>query len=869
MSISYFCKERFGIVLLLFILIFNSGLLKSQIVVYERPTDPNLKNTGLFFESETRKKIDLNGQWEISFNEGKSYSRFIVPIAYDFDGTAIFKKKFNIPDDVLNSFSFILVAEGIDYESEIKINNNFISNHTGGYTPVISALSDGIISGSNEIVVLVNSALNFKNTAPLSDQINYSKVYGGISKDIYLIAVPKLFVFTSSLRYTVDNLLSVKVKNTIDIKSSNLFKNFDTSKARELFIQTIAVRKSSNEVAGQSEKVKFTIGENNTVKSLNEFSISNPILWTPELPELYIIKSIITDNANGIIDENIDETGFTNLTFRNSQIFNSGKQIKINGINYYEDQPKFASALDYSETEKDLKNIKTLGFNAVRVPGRCSHPYIVNICDRIGIFLLQEIPMNEIAASYLGKDKYTRLNLNYLADIIDRDKNSPSIFAWGIGNDFDVSQTSSLAYVKSAVALIDSVNKRFTYYTSRPYNKDVCSEEVDFVGINFYGNSYEQIKNTVADISNRTKPSANRKNNNLFVSTYGLNIENSNANGFSDIKSQEAQMKFINECYSKMTQTVFGNFISAYADWNSENPLNYPMDKNNYLRTNGIYTFNREQKRSVDFVKRILNNEDIPRIQEGNFTPEFPYIFIVTGLGVIFILIYFINRDKKFRSSLMRCLYKPTYFYSLVKDQMIISTGYNFLLTFCISIGLALFFASIIYYYNPVNSFDMILAKIFSNDSFKMTFSRIVNNKFYLIASLTIMNLILTFLTAFFLYFISFYTKGKSFFKNIYTVCIWSTLPMLIFLFIGTIIYKLAENNPVYIKLSMWLFVILYVLYLNRIIIGAKSLFDVRAGKVYLYGVVIIFFIFAIIYSYFFFFTGAIETIDLVSNLTS
>ena len=161
---------------------------------------------------------------------------------------------------------------------------------------------------------------------------------------------------------------------------------------------------------------------------------------------------------------------------------------------------------------------------------------------------------------------------------------------------------------------------------------------------------------------------------------------------------------------------------------------------------------------------------------------------------MIIILVYFINRDKKFRSNLLRCLYKPTYFFTLVKDQMIVSTGYNLLLAFSISFGLSLFFSSILYYYADNSNFDMILAKIFSNDSTKIYFSEIINNKFYLLSALTVINLLLTFLTAMFLYFISFYTKGKSYFKIIYSVCVWSTLPLLIFLLAGTIIYKLSET---------------------------------------------------------------------------
>ena len=546
MITSYRIKE--SCLVFLFLILFSSfpGILFSQITVFERPSNNDQKDIGLYSESPTRKKIDLNGQWEISFNEGKSYDKFIIPIAFNFKKQVIFRKKINIPEEMLSSFSFIFQAEGIDYESEIKINNNFVAKHSGGYTPIINPLSDGILSSSNEIVIVVSNDLNFKNTVPLSDQINYSKVYGGITKDIYLIAVPKLFVLSSYVRYSVDNLLSVRIKNSSDIKSANLSKYLDSSQSKEFFVQTKIFRKSNNTEAGQSDKSVFSIGDNNTVRVLNEFTINNPVLWTPEFPELYIARTIISTAKDVIIDELNIETGFTNLTQKNAQIFMSGKQIRLNGINYYEDQPKLGSALSFNDVERDLKNIKTLGFNSVRVPGRCAHPYIVNVCNRLGLFLLQEIPFNELAVHYIDEEKYTRQSLNYLSDIIQRDKNSPCIFAWGIGNDFDVSKASSLSYVKSAAALIDSLDKRFKYYTSRAYNTDICSGEVDFVGINFYETKSEQIKNAVSDISNKSKPVSNRKNNNLFVSYYGLNIENGNSNGFSDPRSQESQMKFLN-----------------------------------------------------------------------------------------------------------------------------------------------------------------------------------------------------------------------------------------------------------------------------------------------------------------------------------
>jgi len=869
MNISNILVQKTSKIIFSLLIFLNSVSISAQIKVFERPVETDISDVGLFFNSDTREKISLNGPWEASFNEGKSYSTFNVPLAYDFSGKAFFKKKITIDPEILKTKSFIFVAEGINYETEIKINNNFVSSHTGGYSPIIVPLSDGVVTAQTEITVSINSILNFKNTTPLSDQINYSRVFGGINKDIYLIAVPKVFVFNNFIKYNIDNLLSVKFTNYIEIKST-LLKDFDDSvSANEFFIKSKLTRKSNQEEIFMSEPVQFEMVDNNTIKIENFISISNPVLWSPETPELYSLNIQITDKTGNIIDESISETGFNDLTKSNDQIFQSGKQISLKGINYYEDMPGIASALSYREVEKDLQNIKSLGFNAVRVPGRTSHPYIVNVCNRIGLFLLQEIPLNEISTHYFNEERFVNSVLDYLTEIIKRDRNEPSIFAWGLGNDFDVSSSTSLEYVKSAVTIIDSLNSRFKYYTSRPFNSDICSELVDFVGINFYESDYNSIKKDIAELTNNSSPVSNRKNRAYFLSYYGINIQNGNSNGFSDIRSQESQVKYFKELYPSASKSFFGNFMSSYADWNAENPLNYPMDINPHLKTNGIVTFNREQKLSTNFIKRLLNNEDLSRIQEGNFVTEFPYVFTIIGIMLMMTFAFFINKDRKFRSGLVRCLYKPTYFFTLVKDQMIISRGYNLLLALSISIGIGIFLSSVLYFFNDNNSFDMLLSKIFTNNESKIYFSEIVNNKFYLISALSFLNILLTFLISFFLYFISFYTKGKSYFKIIYTVCIWSTLPMLIFLIIGTVLYKLAESNPVYIKLSLWLFGILMIFSLNRIIIGAKTLFDIRTGRVYLYGIAIIIIFFTLIYSYFYFFTGAVETYDLITNLTS
>lgn len=163
----------------------------------------------------------------------------------------------------------------------------------------------------------------------------------------------------------------------------------------------------------------------------------------------------------------------------------------------------------------------------------------------------------------------------------------------------------------------------------------------------------------------------------------------------------------------------------------------------------------------------------------------------------------------------------------------------------------------------------MILARLLTNDSSKILFSEVANNKFYLLSSVAVTIFLLMVITSFILYFISFYTRGKSFFKNIFTISVWSTLPMLVFLPLGTVLYKLAESNSKYVTVALWLFFILYLLYLNRVILGARSLFDIKTGKVYIYGIAIIVIFFACIYTYLWLFTGVIEITDLVNHLSA
>ena len=845
----------FFLILLLFIVVKDSN---TQIKVFERPIVKDTINKGLYWKSDKRIQIDLNGIWRVSFDDGENFTNLIVPSAYTYKGTSLFKKNFKINDSIIQNYCFLLVAEGINYESEIKINNVFILHHFYGFDSFITPLDENIIKSENEILIKLNSKLN-SSTIPLANQINYSENYGGINKDIYIIAVPKIYIFSNHISYKFDSENLIKVFNTIDINSENLSTLKNESK--DFIVKTFILKKSSGETIGESNVVKLNIADYQTQNLTNEILVKNPVLWSPESPDLYLIKTEIFSQSR-LIDENISETGFVKINIKPENISVNGKAIILNGINYYEDNPRTGSALDYTETEKDLNKIKDYGFNCIRVPGRPAHPYIINICNRIGLFLFQEIPFNEVPDRFLSSRKYVQDAIDYMENIIKRDMNSPCILAWGIGNNFDVTCKSGADYVKTMKEIISKIDTRACYYTTNNIRNDRCIEYADITGINITTHDEEVIKESLGELK-----SFHQKNRNIFISSYGFCVTNEDRNGFGDKYSIEAQAKLLSEGHKIFANSLFGNFISSFSDWNSELPVNFQQNVNPYLKTDGIFDYYREPKFSAGIIKRINYNQGYQKIPEGSGEKQYSdsnYIFIITGLLIIIIFISLLSKLRYFRENIWKSLITPKNFTMIIKEQLLISSLTNFTLCILIALSLGLYFSSLIYLLRSNIFFDMIISSTFSNDNSKLLFSEISDSPVKLLITTSVISLIIINLTSGFVFLINRFSPRKVYFRIIYTATIWSFIPMLSLLFIGIIFYKFAIENPGFITISLLIFAVSLFYSLIKLIESVRIIYESHFFKAYFLGFLIIFIISGIFYTYFYYIKVTLSIITLI-----
>lgn len=819
-------KIRFVLLCFLFALV--SPIISQPLIFTRNSSDlPQtfLKN----LENDHRKVINLNGTWDIS-SEKPVPNTVQVPFCYDFKGKVNVSRKFDVELENVNDWNYVIVCDGINYQSEVKINGSFIVKHEGGFVPFSSPIGEGIIKESGNIIeVKIDNSLDVSRTIPLKNTANYPKNYGGIYRDIYILAVPKIYVKSVNVLSEIDINLNADLNNTITISATDISKY---SGDKKLSIKT-ELLDTGGTVKASSDAAAFSVSSNSTINVSNKFTITSPVYWSPEYAHLYKLKVTIYYGED-IIDTYQTDFGIYELVRKSGAIVLNKAEFKFKGLNYVEEFGGKGLCASYEDIERDVKNIKSLGCNIIKVYGRPASPYLIDLSNKYGLLIMEEIPVFTVPSGILETENFLQLAENQLNEMIAAHKNNPCIFAYGLGNDFDVTQAAGQNYVKRMVEEAKNLDNRFLFYSTRNYYNDKCRELVDLVGYNFYDNDLNTLKNIAADIK--------LKKDKIFISNYGKIINPANTGGYSDPNSIESQSKFIVDFYKQYKNSSFaGAFFHSYTDWNSDLPnLKAPDLTNQYMRTTGLFTLYREQRPPAIILRKEFLEEDIPNLNIGTYSKEAPLVFVFTGLITFILFIYLANSVRRFRENVGRALFRPFIFYTDVREQNLIPTFQNILLAVILSIGSGLFFANLFYFWKDSQLFDIMLSVIISQDTAKIYADQFVSNPVKLTGVLAAVSFIKIFIISFIIWLFSLTVKYRVGFNNIYTITTWGLLPVVLLLVIGTFYIRILQANTDFIVIGLGAAAFIYILSIYRILKGTYILFDTFFVKVYVYGLLTI-----------------------------
>lgn len=318
-------------------------------------------------------------------------------------------------------------------------------------SPYIDWNKTGNMPGKALIAIKV---IRYSDASFVEDQDQWW--FGGIHRSVYLYSTEQVFIADAQAISTAKNLSSDGKTGTgiIPLEVTLGFSDFKNEVTRrknsELNPLEYTVKYSICELTGKPDSLQagkiVSQGEDkiaiNLRQDLNQLrktiEIENVRLWSTESPNLYAVTvSLYEADKNRLIETSCFTTGFKTVEIKNRELLFNNKMIYIHGVNRHEHNPYHGKTITTAEMVKDLHLLKAFNFNAVRT---CHYPddeRWYDLCDRYGIYIMDEANIeNHAYYDVMARsDEWTYSYMARVQRMIRRDKNHACIFSWSLGNE--------------------------------------------------------------------------------------------------------------------------------------------------------------------------------------------------------------------------------------------------------------------------------------------------------------------------------------------------------------------------------------------------------------------------------------------------
>ncbi len=814
----------------LLVSLFATTALFSQPLFFENgtPSHPNV----LGYSSPTRSIIDLAGEWNYSTDNGESWNPVMIPAAADYEGKIVYRKNFTVQEQSVVQRSFTFVSYGINHRADVYVNETFVGKHEGGYTSFELAIPDNVIQvGSENVIrIVADNSLNYRTTFPPRPQVNGKKNYNGLIRDLFIVETPKIWIDKVSVEIEAIEPKAVKLLITATI-SANEFQNFPQLSGNEFILTADIAEHTGGSAASKPVSVRVTPLPNKDVTAQVSVTVAFPKLWSPESPELYAVRAalgVVDGKKDSTIDETSVLTGIRTFTKDKSVLLLNGAPVTLRGLVWIEDSERFGSAMTYEEMERDIALIKNLGANVMRIGFHPPHPFIIQLCDRYGIMVMEEIPNVDIPEQIVEDEQYGMRMINYLKAMIERDKYNPSVIAWGLGDGSGYSADKENNIVSRLHLAAKSLDDRLTYYIERGANEKT-SGVPDIAAISF---SAVDAKTFSARLKAFRQVFSKKP---VIIAGYGIPAEKDNRNGYSDPNSQESQARYIQQRYSIIKDLkLAGSLIYSFNDFRSDRPILRMRPVAPGLHTIGLVELGRQKKVGYDIVHSVYHAQKVSALPIGTYVPSAPYVYVIIGMILLVAAAWLVNGNRRFRESTRRSIFNSYNFFADIRDQFTLPLFHTTITAVIISITVSVISSSVLYHYRTSLALDYMLSELFS-DYVKSIIIRMCWDPLlsvgYMTGLVIVWFLILTVLIQLF----AVIARVKIRLFHAYSIAVWTALPWVFFIPVGMILYRVLESDP-YVPWVLGLIVLMSVWVYIRTLKGISVIYHVFTPKMYLIG---------------------------------
>lgn len=303
-----------------------------------------------------------------------------------------------------------IVFEGVMTDTEVKLNGQLVGPiHQGGFYRFQYNITKFIKPGVENLLEVTVSKVSADNTVNNAEREGDFWVFGGIYRPVYLKILPASFI----------------QRVAIDAKANGAF-------AMDVFAEHV---KDGDEIIAQVKTLKgialgkaFTGLVKNTEKIQLSSSFTNPNTWNPESPNLYTVE--VNIRRKGLVIHRFHQRfGFRTVEVKKGDgIYVNGVKIMMKGVNRHSIWPESGRTLSRKIHLMDIELMKDMNMNAVRMSHYPPDPEFLDLCDSLGLFVIDELTG--------WQNKYgTSVGEKLVKEVVTRDVNHPSILFWANGNE--------------------------------------------------------------------------------------------------------------------------------------------------------------------------------------------------------------------------------------------------------------------------------------------------------------------------------------------------------------------------------------------------------------------------------------------------
>ena len=344
--------------------------------------------------------------WEENENKGRGFKRMCE---------GWYRKTFTVPE-TLKGRRVLLDFEGVMYVADVYVNGKKVASNEYGYTGFEADISKVVNYGGDNVVAV------YSNTGA----VNASRWYtgGGIYRNVWLVTTNDTRIARHGLYVSTEG---DKVKVQVQVVG---WQRHD--------IRVVAVVKDAQgHVIAESERVMpdHTI-QNNTEVMMPDMKVASPQLWDINSPTLYSVEAKLVEDGM-VIDSVSDRFGFRTIEYGPDFGFKlNGRKVFLAGIANHHDMGAVGVAAYRTAVERQLRTLKSFGYNAIR----CSHnPYsddFYRIADEVGLLVVDELIDKWSDKDYWGGRKpFMSIWPELIKEWVKRGRNHPSVVLWSLGNE--------------------------------------------------------------------------------------------------------------------------------------------------------------------------------------------------------------------------------------------------------------------------------------------------------------------------------------------------------------------------------------------------------------------------------------------------